>query len=77
MKKIVKRRYCCERFKDAVEEEYFQYAYDHSSKIDETQWIIAGVAHIYYCPFCGKFIKGRGFGNYDESYPPDRFSKKN
>jgi hypothetical protein len=39
------------------------YSYENSSDIDEFY-------HLYYCPFCGAFIKGHGSGNYDEKYPP-------
>ncbi len=62
--------YCCERFKESVEEDkIIVSATDHP---DETEWYIPEGGHIYYCPFCGAFIKGEGFGNYDEKYPPKK-----
>ncbi|WP_224981294.1 hypothetical protein [Geomonas agri] len=33
---------------------------------DETEWLLPEWLHIYYCPFCGSFIKGEGFGTYHE-----------
>jgi hypothetical protein len=64
--------FCCERFKDFYDSGELVYAYEKSSRIDETDWIIDGLAHCYYCPFCGSFIKGKGFGNYDERYSPNK-----
>jgi len=55
-------KYCCPRFKNSVKEGKFTYAYKYNKGIDETQWIIPGWYHLYYCPFCGKYIKGKGFG---------------
>jgi len=66
---------CCERFRDAYAAGEILYAYKETSRIDETAWIIDGLWHMYYCPFCGAFIKGQGFGDYDERYPPDRERK--
>jgi len=61
---------CCERFADFFKSGEIRYAYEKHQEVDETEWIIDGVGHLYYCPFCGAFIKGYGFGNYDETYPP-------
>ncbi len=64
MKKL---KYCCERFKESVETDK---VIARATDPDETEWFINEGGHIYYCPFCGAFIKGKGFGNYDEKYPP-------
>lgn len=55
---------CCERFQDFYETGEIVFAYADTQEIDETQWFIDGLAHLYYCPFCGEYIKGRGFGVY-------------
>jgi hypothetical protein len=55
---------CCERFKEFYEGGEITFAYTDTEEIDETQWFIEGLAHLYYCPFCGEYIKGRGFGAY-------------
>ena len=55
-----KDRYCCKRFEEGVKEGKIV----HSLGLDETEWFIPEWLHIYYCPFCGKFIKGKGFGDY-------------
>jgi hypothetical protein len=57
---------CCTRFAEAVRCEEIHYAYQNSTKIDETSWFIAGKWHIYFCPFCGNNIRGIGFGSYDK-----------
>jgi hypothetical protein len=57
-----KKKYCCDRFRDFAKEDEIIYAYKYSRAIDETAWIVDGHFHIYYCPFCGTYIKGRGFG---------------
>jgi hypothetical protein len=54
---------CCSRFAEAVGRGEIQYAYQDSAEIDETSWFIADKWHIYFCPFCGKNIKGIGFGS--------------
>ena len=64
--------FCCERFEDSYKEGGIRYAYENSPEIDETDWYIGDLAHLYYCPFCGAFIKGKGFGNYEEKYPPNK-----
>ncbi len=65
----MKKIYCCERFADSVrKKEIFR-----ARSGDETEWYIAGGCHIYYCPFCGKFIKGKGWGEFEKKYPPSRF----
>ncbi|MCI0595400.1 MAG: hypothetical protein L0Z48_02535 [candidate division Zixibacteria bacterium] len=57
----VKRKYCCSRFGDSVEEGYISKAKGY----DETEWYAVNWFHFYYCPFCGTNIKGKGFGRYD------------
>jgi len=54
--------YCCNRFQESVTEGKFQ----HSNEPDETEWFMPEWLHIYYCPFCGESIKGKGFGSYDQ-----------
>lgn len=58
---------CCDRFKQAVEEHEIKFSYSDTTAVDETAWYIEGMWHIYYCPFCGKHIKGGGFGSFDVS----------
>jgi len=53
---------CCERFYDAYLPDEISFAYEEHAEIDETDWYISGLWHLYYCPFCGAAIKGRGFG---------------
>lgn len=55
--------FCCERFHDCYKEREILFAYADTQEIDETQWYVEGFFHLYYCPFCGASIKGRGFGN--------------
>ena len=55
---------CCERFIDSYQKKEIVFAYADTQEIDETQWFVDGFTHLYYCPFCGEYIKGRGFGNY-------------
>lgn len=55
--------FCCE----TLREMYEIFDHDHkvlvyTTKFDETQWYINGLAHLYFCPFCGSYIAGRGFG---------------
>ena len=57
---------CCGRFKEAAKHEEICFSYSDTNKIDETAWYIDKLWHIYYCPFCGKFIKGEGFGDFDK-----------
>ena len=54
--------YCCDRFKTAVEEAHIMKA----DSYDETEWYLPESYHLYFCPFCGAHIKGKGFGKYDE-----------
>lgn len=67
--------FCCERFKDSYNEGDIAYAYEDFQDIDETDWFINGFAHLYFCPFCGAYIKGRGFGNYNKKYPPNKLTR--
>ncbi len=59
-----KINYCCKRFKESVEEGKFV----RSSGVDETEWFIPEWLHIYYCPFCGTLVKGKGTGSYDKNH---------
>jgi hypothetical protein len=52
--------HCCERFGEAVKAKEII----HSDQNDETEWFINNLWHIYYCPFCGAFVKGKGWGQY-------------
>ena len=55
--------FCCDTFKDMYEifdPEHEILVFTH--KFDETQWYIRGLAHLYFCPFCGSYIVGKGFG---------------
>ncbi len=62
MKKNTKlHKYCCERFKESVKEGFIE----RSDHYDETEWFFKEWLHVYYCPFCGSNIKGKGFGEYD------------
>jgi hypothetical protein len=54
-----KMTFCCERFTDAVKSKEII----RSDKKDETEWFIAGLWHIYFCPFCGTSVKGKGWVN--------------
>ena len=69
-KKLKVRTFCCERFKASYERGEISYSYESRRDIDETEWYINEFYHLYYCPFCGAFIKGYGFGNYEEAHPP-------
>jgi hypothetical protein len=69
---IVKKKgikFCCGRFLESVNEKVFV----HSAINDETEWYMPEWLHIYYCPFCGAFIKGKGTGEY---YREDHRSAK-
>ena len=55
--------YCCVRFEESVKERKFV----RSPRGDETEWFMPEWLHIYYCPFCGTLVKGRGTGNFDKS----------
>ena len=55
--------YCCMRLFLAAEDE--QCIVRSSDEIDETEWYIKECMHIYFCPFCGSNIKGKGTGGYD------------
>jgi hypothetical protein len=63
-------KFCCERFQECYERGEISYSYEAESEIDETEWFIDQFHHLYYGPFCGAFIKGYGFGVYDDKYPP-------
>lgn len=50
--------YCCKRFKQLFELNEI----DHFAEEDETEWVVPNHFHLYYCPFCGTYIKGKGLG---------------
>ena len=59
---MFKSNYCCERFADAAREREIIPA----SEKDETAWFINRLWHIYYCPFCGESVKGKGWGQFNK-----------
>ncbi|MFC1646025.1 hypothetical protein ACFL2Y_02470 [Candidatus Omnitrophota bacterium] len=59
--KRARKEYCCQRFAEYVKEKEIIY-----STNDETEWFVPNFGHLYFCPFCGAFIKGKGWGNYDK-----------
>jgi hypothetical protein len=59
------KRACCKRFRECVQEGSIKYC----GKRDETEWAIGGFYHLYYCPFCGAFVKGAGWGNAERDRP--------
>jgi len=68
--------FCGERFKESYDLGEIIYSYDKEYDIDETEWYINNKYHLYYCPFCGAFIKGCGYGDYDKAYPPAKGVRK-
>jgi hypothetical protein len=50
--------YCCDRFEDCVRNDEIK----HAGQDDETEWYIPNWHHLYYCPFCGAYVGGKGFG---------------
>ena len=59
---VRKMKYCCQRFAESVDEGKII----HSTANDETEWHMPEWLHIYFCPFCGANVKGKGFGNFDK-----------
>ena len=57
----MERNLCCGLFADSLMEGIIIKSTGH----DETAWHFKDWLHIYYCPFCGKSVKGKGFGTYD------------
>ncbi len=55
------RKHCCRHFQIAVKEKFIMKAIGY----DETEWFFNKGFHLYYCPFCGTNIKGKGWGEYD------------
>ncbi len=55
--------HCCARFEESVREGIFV----HAPAGDETEWFMPKWLHIYYCPFCGTLVKGKGTGDFDKS----------
>ena len=69
------KKYCCERFERYVKKKQIIYAYQPprpAGELNETAWITHDLWNIYYCPFCGSLIKGKGWGTYDKTHPPKR-----
>lgn len=65
--------FCCERFQEVYNEEDAEHeVFIYTVDFDETQWYIPGVGHMYYCPFCGSYIAGNGFG---KPWIPKKISK--
>jgi hypothetical protein len=62
----IDKKYCCERFEESVNAKEIIHADDN----DETEWFLPGLWHLYYCPFCGAFIKGSGWGKYQNEHSP-------
>jgi hypothetical protein len=54
---------CCERFAEAIKAKEII----HADQNDETEWFISELGHLYYCPFCGAYVKGKGWGEYNPS----------
>ena len=63
---------CCLRFSILVREKIISNVYQFNDELDETEWATEDLGHLYYCPFCGEYIKGRGFGDYDKEYVRNR-----
>jgi len=64
--------HCCERFAEAVKAKEII----HSDQNDETEWFINDLWHIYYCPFCGASVKGKGWGQYNPSEQTSKRQRK-
>lgn len=64
--------YCCDRFKESVTDGNILHADDIP---DETEWYLPEAGHIYYCPFCGSFIKGEGFGTFHGETQPNNATR--
>jgi hypothetical protein len=58
------KTYCCFRFRESVKVDK---TIMKATGYDETEWYIPQGSHIYFCPFCGRKIKGRGFGTYAQA----------
>jgi hypothetical protein len=57
-------KYCCFRFRESVRVDK---TIIKASGYDETEWHLPQGMHIYFCPFCGQKIKGKGFGTYAQA----------
>lgn len=53
-----KPKFCCKSFEDGVVEGKITRATGY----DETEWYFPEWIHLYFCPFCGANVKGKGFG---------------
>lgn len=58
------RKYCCDRFRDAVKEKFIKRVFGY----DDTKWCFNKGFHLYYCPFCGANITGWGEYHIDHVY---------
>jgi len=56
--------YCCFRFRESVKVDK---TIIRATRYDETEWHLAQGCHIYFCPFCGSRVKGKGFGTYKQA----------
>ena len=63
----MKRKYCCIRLKESIYNGSIGFSPKRTK--DETRWFINGGYHIYFCPFCGKYIKGKGWGRVIKGFP--------
>jgi hypothetical protein len=56
--------YCCFRFRESVRVDK---TIIKATGLDETEWYLPEGGHIYFCPFCGHRVKGKGFGTYAQA----------
>jgi len=56
--------YCCFRFRESVK---IDKTIIKATHYDETEWYLPAGGHIYFCPFCGQKVKGKGFGTYAQA----------
>jgi len=56
--------YCCFRFRESV---IVDKTIIRATRYDETEWHLPQGGHIYFCPFCGHKVKGKGFGTYKQA----------
>jgi hypothetical protein len=52
--------HCCKTFQESVDTKKIIRAEDP----DETEWYFPKGFHLYFCPFCGTNVQGRGFAKY-------------
>ena len=56
--------YCCFPFRESV---IVDKTIIRATRYDETAWHLPQGMHIYFCPFCGHKVKGKGFGTYKQA----------